>query len=83
MGNFLMGLGIGILGGVLFAPQSGEDTRGLIGTKATGGVDYLKRQSQELKDSALDAVDKGKDIVNRQVEKIASSQEHATNVYQR
>jgi gas vesicle protein len=83
MGNFLMGFGLGILGGIMFAPQSGETTRGYLGSKANDSVDYLKRQSQELKDTALDAVDRGKDMVKGQVEKMASSQENANQVYQR
>lgn len=83
MGNFLLGLGLGMVAGVLLAPHSGEETRGMIGSKANDGVDYLKKQSQEIRDSAMDMVERGKDIVNRQVEKMASSQESATQVYQR
>ena len=47
MGNFLLGFGLGLVGGVLFAPRSGEDTRGYIGSKANEGVDYVKRQSRD------------------------------------
>ena len=83
MGNFLMGLGLGMFAGVLLAPRSGSDMRGLIGSKASEGLDYVKRHTNELKETAIDAVEKGKDVVNRQVEKIASSQEHASQVYQR
>ena len=83
MGNFLLGFGLGLVGGVLFAPKSGQETRGLIGDKANDSVDYVKRQGQELRDQALDVVEKGKDVVNRQVEKLASVQEQAAQVYQR
>jgi gas vesicle protein len=83
MGNFLLGFGLGIAAGVLFAPQAGEDTREYLGSKANDSVGYLKRQSQEVKDSAMDMVDRGKDIVNRQMEKMTSSQEHDNQVYQR
>lgn len=83
MGNFLMGFGIGLVSGLLFAPRSGDETRGYIGARASEGVDYVKRQGRELKDSAMDAVEKGKDVVNRQVEKMASSQEQASQIYQR
>jgi gas vesicle protein len=74
---------LGIAAGVLFAPKSGEETRGMIGSKAGEGVDYVKRQTQELRDTAIDAVERGKEAVNRKVEKMASSQEHAALVYQR
>lgn len=83
MGHFIFGLGLGVTAGLLLAPRSGQDTRGLITSKANDGVDYVKKQTQELRDSALDMVDRGKDAVSRQVEKIASSQEHAARVYQR
>lgn len=83
MGNFLFGFGIGLVGGVLLAPKSGEETRGLIGDKANEGVGYVKRQGQELRDQAMDVVERGKDVVNRQVEKLASSQENTAQVYQR
>jgi gas vesicle protein len=83
MGNFLLGLGLGIVGGLLYAPKSGYETRGMLGAKANEGLDYVKRQSQELRDSAMDVVEKGKDAVNRQVDRMASSQEHSSQVYQR
>jgi gas vesicle protein len=84
MGNFLLGFGLGIVAGILWAPKSGEETRGYIGSKANEGVGYVKRQTQEIRDSAMDAVERGKEVVNRQVEKLAStSQEHAAQVYQR
>jgi len=83
MSTFWIGLGLGIVTGVLFAPKSGEETRGMIGSKAGEGVDFVKRQTQELRDSAIDVVERGKEAVNRQVEKLASSQENAALVYQR
>jgi gas vesicle protein len=84
MGNFLMGLGLGIVTGMLFAPKSGSETREYVGSMASGGVDYVKRQSQELKDSAMDMVDRGKEMVKGQVEKMASSaQDTGREVYQR
>ena len=51
---FFLGLGIGVAVGLLFAPQSGEDTRRLIRTKADEGSDYVKRRSDEaLKNHAF------------------------------
>lgn len=83
MSNFLIGLGVGLVAGVLFAPKSGQHTREFIGSKANEGMGYLKRQSHELRETAMDAVDRGKNLVNRQVEKLASSAEQAAQVYQR
>ena len=37
---FLVGLGIGALVGILFAPKSGEETREFLAQKADEGRDY-------------------------------------------
>lgn len=84
MGQFLMGFGLGLIGGVLFAPKSGAETRDMIGSKANDSVDYVKRQTQELRDTAMDMVERGKDVVNRQVGRFADqAQETGREVYQR
>ena len=43
---FLVGLGIGALVGLLFAPKSGEDTREYLSGKADEGRDYAQRTSR-------------------------------------
>ena len=48
---FAIGLGAGAALGMLFAPQSGEDTRELLGSTAQDGVD--------------EAIDRGKTVVRR------------------
>jgi gas vesicle protein len=84
MNSFLTGLGAGLLLGVLFAPKSGEETRHQIGSSTKDGLDYLKKQGQEIRDSAMDMVDRGKTMVNRQVGKLAGvAQETGREVYQR
>ena len=79
MGNFLLGFGIGITVGVLFAPKPGAETRGYINSKASETTDYLAKQGQQLKDSAADMVERGKQAVMSQKEKLASQQQ----VYER
>jgi gas vesicle protein len=87
MRSFLMGLGLGLVGGVLFAPKSGAETRDYIGNKTNDSVDYVKRQTQELRDSAKDMVDRGKDMVDRGkniVNRFSSqARETGQEVYQR
>jgi gas vesicle protein len=78
---FMLGLGIGVTVGVLFAPQSGEETRGLIKTKADEGKDYLKRRGAELKDQAGTLVDKGRELVSRQKENLAEAVEAGKQAY--
>ena len=69
-GSFLLGLGIGVGLGMVFAPQSGDETRDLLKSKADEGKDYLKKQSEGLRNQASGLVDKGKDVMNRQRDSI-------------
>lgn len=78
---FFLGLGIGVAVGILFAPKSGEETRELIKEKAGEGKDYLKRRSQELRESAVEAYEKSKQAVARQKEQIAAAVEAGKTAY--
>jgi YtxH-like protein len=40
---FLVGLGVGALVGILFAPKSGEETRDFLAKKADEGKDYAQQ----------------------------------------
>jgi len=71
MGNFLMGFGIGVTLGVLFAPKSGSETRQYLADKANDSSDYLMQQGQQLKNTASDLMDRGRDIVMNQKDKIS------------
>ena len=44
-----VGVGIGSLVGVLFAPKSGEDTREYLEQKAKEGSEYTQKKARELK----------------------------------
>ena len=80
MGNFLLGLGLGLTAGVLLAPKSGSETRRYIADKAAEGTDYvteqgrnLMEQGRQLKDSASDLYERGRNVVMGQKEKIAET----------
>lgn len=78
---FLLGMGIGVAVGILFAPKSGEETRGMIAQKANEGKDYLVKQSGNLKDQANEYVDKGKQALNRQKEQLTAAVEAGKQAY--
>jgi gas vesicle protein len=73
MGNFLMGLGVGLIGGVLFAPKSGSETRRYIVDKTNEGADYVKTKANDLTDAASDLIDKGKEVFHREQHEMAQS----------
>jgi gas vesicle protein len=78
---FMLGLGIGVAVGIVFAPQSGEDTRGLIRSKALEGGDYVKRRSEELRGTAEELVEKGKTAIKTQKEQLAAAVDAGKQAY--
>jgi gas vesicle protein len=82
MGSFLLGLGVGMVGGLLIAPRPGSYYRDVLGDKANKGFDYLKDKTADLRDSASGAVQKGKEAVSQQIENLAVKTNQPA-VYQR
>ena len=68
---FIMGAGVGALLALLYAPKTGQQTRKLIAKKAEEGKDYLTSKGREVKEQAEDLVDKGKEFVSKQKERLA------------
>ncbi len=78
---FFLGLGIGVAVGILFAPKSGEETRELIRNKAGEGKDFLKRRSEELRESAAEALEKGKGAITKQKDQLTAAVEAGRQAY--
>jgi gas vesicle protein len=81
LSSFLLGLGVGVGIGMLFAPKSGQETRELIKNKAGEGADLLKQRGADIKQSAAEWVDKGKDALGRQKDNIADAVEAGRQAY--
>ena len=91
-GYFLLGLGIGVAAGILWAPRAGEETRQLIADKAGESADYLKARAQEgteyvrqrtddVRQSASDLYEKGRSTVVRQKDTINQAVEAGKQAY--
>jgi gas vesicle protein len=78
---FFLGLGLGVAVGLLFAPKSGPETRDLLLTKADEGREYLRRRTEDLKDSAGDLVDKGRSVLAKQKDQLSSAVEAGKQAY--
>ena len=78
---FLLGLGVGVAVGIVLAPASGEEMRGRIKSKANEGGEYLRRRSEDLRESAVDLVDRGKTAVGRQREQLNAAVEAGKQAY--
>jgi gas vesicle protein len=80
---FLVGLGIGALVGILFAPKSGDETREFLTQKAEEGKEYAQRKARELRERAEDLVERGKNVASRQKESLSAAVDAGREAYQR
>lgn len=78
---FLLGLGVGVAVGMIFAPKAGAETRTLIRNRASEGGDYLRKRSSELREGATELLDKSKEAVTRQRQQLSSALEAGRQVY--
>jgi len=80
---FMVGLGIGALVGLLFAPKSGEETRKYLSDRADEGRDYAQKKARELRERADDLIERGKEAAGRHKDTIAAAVEGARDAYRR
>jgi gas vesicle protein len=80
---FLVGLGVGALVGVLFAPKSGEETREYLSKKADEGRDYAQKKARELRERADELVERGKDVATRKRDSLTAAVEAGREAYLR
>ncbi|MFL6463767.1 MAG: YtxH domain-containing protein [Bryobacteraceae bacterium] len=72
-GYFLLGLGIGVAAGVLWAPRTGEETRQLIADKAGEGADYIKTRTQEGTEYVRQRAQEGTEYVRQRTDDLKQS----------
>ena len=80
---FMVGLGIGALVGILFAPKSGEETREYLTQRAEEGKEYAQRKARELRERAEDLIERSKEIMARQKDAVSSAVEAGKETYRR
>ena len=78
---FFLGVGLGVAVGVLFAPQSGEETRRLLKDKADEGADYVRRKSLDLRDTATETLERSKQNLSRRKESLTAAVEAGRQAY--
>jgi gas vesicle protein len=67
-GFLVAGLGIGAVAGVLWAPQSGEDTRDWISSKCKDGMDTVKGTAEQTGQRLGDMLGRGQQQVSEAVD---------------
>jgi gas vesicle protein len=80
---FMVGLGIGALIGILFAPKSGEETREYLSSKADEGKEYAQKKARELRERAEDLIERSKEIMARQKDAISTAVDAGKETYKR
>lgn len=80
---FLVGVGIGALLGVLFAPKSGEETRDYLAKRADEGRDYAQKKARELRERADELIERGKDAAAKKRDSLSAAVEAGREAYLR
>jgi gas vesicle protein len=78
---FFLGLGLGVAVGVLFAPKAGVETRDFLKSKAEEGAGFVKKRGTELRETATDAIDRGKQTLQRRKDNLSAAVEAGKQAY--
>ncbi len=78
---FLAGLGIGAIAGVLYAPQSGRETRDAIRDKADEGREFVANRARQAKEQAGQFAERGRDVLKQQKEQFKTAYEAGRQAY--
>lgn len=78
----LWGLGLGSLITLLFAPQSGDETRDYVSRKARDAKEYAQKKAQEIQGRAESLVEQGKDAVREKTHRVIAAIDAGREAYQ-
>jgi len=89
---FLVGLSLGALAGVLYAPQAGEKTRDMLRSKAGEGRERVQRKVAEMREQsgsvrehvsgmASNMTDRSKQAITRQIDQFQAAVEAGRQAY--
>ena len=81
LSSMFIGIGIGAMVALLFAPKSGEETREYLSQKAAEGKEYAQQKARELQVRATDMVEQGKQVVTDQMGSISSAIDAGRRAY--
>ena len=80
---FLVGVGIGALVGILFAPKAGEETREFLSKRADEGKDFAQRKARELRERADELLEHSEELVKGSKDKLSAALDAGKEAYQR
>lgn len=80
---FLVGLGIGSLIGLLFAPKTGKETRERIAMKTKEGNKLAWKKVRELRDRVEKTIERGAEVIAQTEGQIAAAIDVGRDTYNR
>jgi len=60
----LIGLGLGAIGGLMFALLARKETRDLLRKRSSKSLDYLSQQGKKLRETSEGIIEKGKQLMS-------------------
>lgn len=81
VGYMMVGLGVGSLISILFAPKSGEDTREYLTDKAKEASGYAHKQARDVRGRAEDLIGHAKEVALQKKEQIVTAVSAGREVY--
>jgi gas vesicle protein len=78
---FGIGAALGAAAAMLLAPKSGPETRKLLRSKAEEGTDYLASRASEARDTASEAINRGKKVIKQNAENLSAAVDAGVQTY--
>ena len=78
---FLAGLGIGAAVAILYAPQSGSETREILMAKAEEGREFVRKRARDAREQAEEWAGRGKEVLKQQKDSFRSAVEAGRQAY--
>ena len=78
---FGIGAALGVAAAVMLAPKSGPETRKFLRSKAEEGTDYLASRAADARDTASEAVNRGKKVIKQNAENLSAAVDAGVQTY--
>ena len=78
---FGIGAALGAAAAVLLAPKSGPETRKFLRSKAEESTDYLASRAADARDTASEAINRGKKVIKQNAENLSAAVDAGVQTY--
>jgi len=78
---FGIGAALGVAAAILLAPKSGPETRKLLRSKAAESTDYLASRAADARDTAAEAINRGKKAIKQNAENLSAAVDAGVQTY--